>query len=199
MKIKYLNTIIIVCLLILISGCGGKKDDMTSENIVQSIDDGQDDSVVIVGSGEVRDTDSNTADSGDESDVVVIDGTGTDPDFVRDLIEDLVGDTTTVDEADAGDEVSEEREIIIENFRGNPKDLTVEAGTTVKWTNMMYFQHIIIILPEEDGIFSNRWINDLKEIWYEESYEYTFEEPGKYQWGSKSKFDITKGLIIVVE
>ena len=40
--------------------------------------------------------------------------------------------------------VDENQEIIIENFIGDPKDITIEEGTTVKWANMMYFKHIII-------------------------------------------------------
>ncbi|MBW2981894.1 hypothetical protein KY343_03385 [Candidatus Woesearchaeota archaeon] len=211
MKLNYLNITIIICLLILISGCGSSDNDVEEEEsfIVEDIDEVQNNSVVIIGSGEARSQNSDSAEETEEEDsnVAVIEydeETGTNADLVRELMEDLVDQDAITEEEDSTEDeetVDEEREIVIENFRGNPRDIIIEKGTTVKWTNLMYFKHIIIILPERgDGTFENRWINeDLVELWYEESYEFTFEEEGKYQWGSKTKFDVTKGVVTVLD
>lgn len=91
------------------------------------------------------------------------------------------------------------KNVIIENFRGEPEDFSITAGTTVKWTNLMYnYQQIIIILPKnDDGTYSSHWINDLVELNTNESYEYVFNESGNYKWGSKTKFEKIQGIITV--
>jgi plastocyanin len=202
MKIKYLIGIIMICLLVFVNGCS-KGDD--SDNLVDdlneisgsAVEDGVQDS-----EAESQDSDSN------EQDVVVIEyDDKTNAELVAELMQDLVDEDNAEEESsdeEAYDEevvVNEPKEIILEYFRGDPKDVTIDVGTTVRWTNMMHFNHIIIILPKrkDDNTYENRWINeDLEQIWYDESYEYTFNEVGNYKWGSKTKFDITNGKIVVV-
>ncbi len=91
--------------------------------------------------------------------------------------------------------------IVIENFRGSPEDLDIKVGTTVTWVNKMSFNNIIIVLPqkEDSNKYHTTWVNDLKELWLDEEYSYTFEEAGSYKWGSKTKFDKTNGFIEVTE
>ena len=199
MKIKYISIIIMICLLFLVNGC---KNDKDNENIIENIDEIENsDSVKIIGDGE-----SDIVDEAEESsDVVIIEYdevNGTNADVVAELMKDLVDEDGGEDETEEEEDVEvvdENQEIIIENFIGDPKDITIEEGTTVKWANMMYFKHIIIILPSrEDGTYSNNWVNDLKELWHNESYEYIFDEAGKYKWGSKTKFDKTRGIVTVV-
>jgi len=201
MKKKYLSIIIVMCLLILVSGCG--KDDEISGNVVDEVEEAEEPNpVVIIGTGDSQNIDPATAvdqdaNTEDDIDTEAEDNTESNPnaDLVAELMADLIGDTEDTEEVASG-----EKEIVIENFRGNPKDVIVEAGTTVTWINKMYFQHIVIILPDQgDGTYANRWINDLEELWYDESYEYTFEEAGKYKWGSKSKFEVTYGTVTVLE
>jgi plastocyanin len=202
MKLNYLNVIIMICLLILVSGCGKEKDD---ENIVESIngDAAEEEESSPAEAEESEESDSIT----EEDDVLVIEydeETGTNADLVAELMKDLVDEDKFEYDTEEEEEemvVSDDNEIVIENFRGNPMDIVIEKGSTVKWTNLMYFKHIIIILPDQgDGTFGNRWINeDLTELWVNESYEFAFEESGRYQWGSKTKFEVTKGIVTVVD
>lgn len=205
MKIKYLIGIIMICLLVFVNGCS-KGDD--SNNLI--VDDLNEVSGSTV-EDEVQDSEaeSQDSDSNDQDDIVVIEyDAETNAELVAELMKDLVDEDQTEvgTEEDSGEDsteevASEEKEIILENFRGDPKDITIKKGTTVKWTNMMYFNHIIIILPKrDDNTYENRWINDdLEQLWYDESYEYTFDEVGNYKWGSKTKFDITNGKVAVVD
>jgi plastocyanin len=205
MKIKYLIGIIMICLLVFVNGCS-KGDD--SDNLVvddlnevsgSAVDDNRQDS-----EAESQDSDSN-----EQDDVVVIEyDAETNAELVAELMKDLVDEDQTEEDTeedgseDSTEEVAdEEKEIILDNFRGDPKDVTIEKGTTVKWTNMMHFSHVIIILPKrDDNTYENRWINeDLEQLWYDESYEYTFNEVGNFKWGSKTKFDITNGKVVVVD
>ncbi|MBW2996459.1 hypothetical protein KY332_04105 [Candidatus Woesearchaeota archaeon] len=117
---------------------------------------------------------------------------------VKDLIKELSEEAGLDTEEEV---VSTGSTIVIENFRGTPEDLDIKAGTTVTWENKMTFMNIIIILPQKNDSnkYDTRWINDLVELWIDESYSYTFEEAGDYKWGSKTKFDKTYGFITVTE
>lgn len=193
---------IIVALLISVAGC--KKAE--NLNIVDSIDNN---SFLTTEGGRELESEELTYEnnsSGQNPNIVIIDyneENGTNAELVRELMKDLVDqdaikniDTESIeDEEEAMVEITE---IIIENFRGNPKDITIKQGTAVRWVNMMYLQNIIIILPKEDGSYSSKWINDLKELWYNETYEYIFTKPGNYKWGSKTKFDKIYGTVTVV-
>lgn len=204
MKLKCLSMTIMICLLILISGC--RKEEI-SGNIVENISEAQDaDSVVVIGSGEAKARESDSAQEVEQNDNVVIieydEETGTNADLVKELMKDLVDEDAAAEEEVIEEETAGaggKQEIIIDNFRGDPKDLAIEAGTTVIWTNNMHFNHVIIILPAQgDGTYAKTGINDLQQIWFEESYSFTFNETGKYKWGSKTKFDTTNGIITVV-
>jgi plastocyanin len=199
MKIKYLMGIIMICLLVFVNGCS--KGTGGSGFVVDNIDEVSGSDTVDIVEDDVQDSDSN-----EQDDVVVIEyDDETNAELVAELMKDLVDEDKQTEEEQEQDEdtesTGEKKEIIIENFRGDPKDITIEKGTTVKWTNMMYFNHIIIILPKrDDNTYSNSWINkDLEQLWYEESYEYTFDEVGNYKWASKAKFDITNGKVAVVD
>jgi plastocyanin len=121
---------------------------------------------------------------------------------VKDLIKQLTEEAGLETEEEEEEEVvSTGKTIVIENFRGNPEDLTIKAGTTVTWENGMTFMNVIIILPQKNDSnkYETKWINDLVELWVNESYSYTFEEAGNFKWGSKTKFDKTYGFITVTE
>ncbi|MBW2965681.1 hypothetical protein KY342_01100 [Candidatus Woesearchaeota archaeon] len=191
MKLDYLKIIIMVCLLVLVSGCGKETDD---ENVVENID-GDESSDSAEESEESDSTEEN-------SDVVIIEydeETGTNADLVAELMKDLV-DEDNADEEEEEEEVviSEDQEIVIENFRGDPKDIVVEKGMTVKFTSLMpNFKHVIQIRKKKADNTYETPIN-VGVILEGETCEYIFEEEGTYQWLSKTNYPVTSGTVTVV-
>lgn len=187
-KLRYLILAMGVILLLFVSGCGKEK---VSSNIVEELhgEDGSEDVVI-----EEAVAEESAEEVGDEENL-----------STKELIEKLSKEAGLIsdDEEETEEEVSDEtgpeiKEIVIENFKANPKDLSIKVGDTVRWTNLMpNFKHIIIILPDGDGTYSSRYINDVQDILLDESYEYTFNEAGKYKCGSKTKFDKVWGIITV--
>lgn len=111
-------------------------------------------------------------------------------------------DNTTNTENDDSEDLTSEpgvKEISIENFKGVPSDITVNAGDTVRWTNNMdNFKQVVIVCAEEEKRYNcNSPINNKVEILQGESYEFTFEEDGSYKWGSITKFDKIYGIVTV--
>ena len=93
-------------------------------------------------------------------------------------------------------------DIAIENFRGNPDDLTIKVGDTIVWTNLMdNFKQAILILPKKANstAYQTNEINDVVFINKNEKYNYTFNQAGSFKWGSKTKFDKINGIITVIE
>lgn len=74
----------------------------------------------------------------------------------------------TADDASAGENVTV---VDMADFAFEPKEIHVEAGTTVKWVNRDSTYHTV---TADDGSF------DSGEIAAGESWTYTFEEPGTY-------------------
>lgn len=125
-----------------------------------------------------------------------------------DLDDDNEGDGSEGDEE--GEEDDEEtdggeatgpitEDIIIENFKAEPSDVTIGVGDNVKWTNEMpNFKHLIVIYPQrEDGTYSKANINEKETTLTGESYTYTFSENGSYKWFSLTKADKVRGIITV--
>lgn len=196
MKLNYLNAIIMICLLILVSGCQSQED----ENVVEDINEvGDNSSSVVIIENTVTGEDSEIADSeeADDSEVSEDDQTGgTSADLVEELMQDLVSDDTGTEEEE--ETVSEDQEIIIEYFRGDPKDLTIEQGATVKFTNNMpNFKHVMQVRKKkDDGTYEHPITVGV--ILEGESAEYTFDETGTFQWLSATNYPITSGRITVV-
>jgi plastocyanin len=59
----------------------------------------------------------------------------------------------------------------IDNFSFGPAELTVSAGTTVKWTNRDDIPHTVV---STDGVFKSRALDT------DDSFSYKFEKPGTY-------------------
>lgn len=198
MKTYYIIGLILVILLL--AGCQEKVGEVVEDNLSE---DTTETSTEYVNDSESVLEDNITVEDTTEQE----NQTSEENKSVTELYEELseeVGLETDDDESDEDVETqtaSDNPEIIINNFRGDPSDLNVEKGTTVKWINKMHFQNVIIILPQEEDSsgYSNKWINDIKKLWINESYEYTFNQTGKYQWGSKTDFDHIQGIITVTE
>lgn len=63
--------------------------------------------------------------------------------------------------------------VAIDNFSFGPKTLKVAAGTTVKWTNTDDIPHTVV---STDGIFKSHALDT------SESFSYTFEKAGTYEY-----------------
>ncbi len=83
---------------------------------------------------------------------------------------------------DGGDQVS------IENFEFGPADLTVAAGTTVRWTN------------DDDAVHSVRGDGDLEyesdDLSQDDTFEQTFDDPGEQPYIC-GKHSYMKGTVTV--
>lgn len=99
------------------------------------------------------------------------------------------------------EESGETIELEIEYFRTEPdSDWTINKGDTIQWTNKMpnYVHRIALFNEEEDGTFGQRWFNEVEDTLTGETYSYTFNETGKFKWGSLTKFDKIYGYITVI-
>lgn len=101
-------------------------------------------------------------------------------------------DTSSDSSAAAGTQ-----EIIITGFVGVPSDITITVGATVIFTNKQPFKHIIGIRPKTEFNTWGRNINTYGIILIDQSYNFTFNQTGTYQWYSLSKYPTTSGEIIV--
>jgi plastocyanin len=125
----------------------------------------------------------------------------------KELLEQLMEESgiETTDEEDTEETTDEEEEttpseaeITIENFQGTPDEVTISAGGTVTWTSAQpNFMHRIGIRLKEDGGTYGDTINELGEISEGESYSFTFEEAGEYQWYSSTNYPTTVGTVTV--
>lgn len=62
----------------------------------------------------------------------------------------------------------------IENFRYNPQEITINVGETIKWTNLDAAKHTIT--SSNDGPLNSALLSQ------EESYSYTFESKGEFEY-----------------
>jgi len=117
------------------------------------------------------------------------------------VVEENTTETTTNDSQETADSsaAGTVHDVTIENMAGNPEDLDINIGDTIRWTNKMpNFAQIIIILPKnEDGTYAKKEINVLNKTLTLESYSYTFNDEGTFKWGSKTNFDKINGIITV--
>jgi len=189
MKTRYMIGIFAVFLLLALSGCSGKGEVVAPEE--ESDED--------FGGGETEAAEDSEELTDGEKEL-------TNKELLKKLQEEAgldsgEDDSESADETeDTTESVLEVKEVTIQNFKGTPDDFTIEVGTTVRWTNFMNnFKQLIVILPWDDdkGKYDFKEINDMKQILYNESYEYTFEEAGDFRWGSKTKFDKINGEIKV--
>ncbi|MBD3355278.1 hypothetical protein GF361_04805 [Candidatus Woesearchaeota archaeon] len=195
MKIKYIFGLIAIILLLSISGCNDAGE------VVE--DNSTDNSVSGASTTENQNTD--TADQGENS------TNQTDNNIdVKDLYDQLseeaglnTGDDDNNSEENNNTTANTQTEyiIVITNFKGDPEDLEVKTGTTVTIMNEQEnFKHVVGFRKEVDGAYSgNDAIDDWHPLLPGESYEYTFEEAGNFQWLSKSNYPDTTGEIVVTE
>jgi plastocyanin len=97
-------------------------------------------------------------------------------------------DTETDGDADAG---TEAEEVIAVGLKFMPEDLTIAAGTTVRWTNGEAINHTVTSgawgeVNEESGLRGTQtpdgmFDHDLAPMGSEgDTFEFTFDEPGEY-------------------
>jgi len=79
-------------------------------------------------------------------------------------------------------------EIVIENFRFTPAELTIEVGSTVKWTNKDSIRHNAVA---KDGTFATPLLSQ------GESASFTFTKPGEYDYFCEPHKEIMQAKIIV--
>jgi plastocyanin len=84
-------------------------------------------------------------------------------------------------------------QVTISNYSFNPASLTVKAGTTVRWTNTDGVRHTVTFLGHE-GMMTGMGSGLMGHM---ESYEYTFTQPGAYQYRCGSHYDMN-GTIDVI-
>ncbi len=186
MKKIFVLMVLIGVSLFILNGC-------TEENIVESLDGTDEQEINSEVQQSEDEIDTTTADTQNEEKDESL--TTEELKELRDeLMQGVNSDETTNDE----EELSEgDQEIVIENFKGTPKDLTIAEETAVRWiNNMANFKNIIEIRKKkDDGSYESK-IN-IGTILEGESCEYIFNEAGIYQWYSLTKADKIKGIITV--
>lgn len=104
------------------------------------------------------------------------------------------GETATTEEtAKQGD-----YEILIEIFTPDPADLIIGVNSTVTWQNdHPTFIHLIGIRKQKpEGTFEQP-ITQKNRIHGNQTFSFTFTEPGTYEWYSSTKYPTTSGMITV--
>ena len=200
MKINYIIGILIV-MIFLLNGCGNNGE------VIQDVEDNEEDYF------EKFEDQNNTDTAKEENETEETTENKNEEVDVKELInklgqeEGLWEGEEKEKTSDGGEEEGEESAsteenlITIENFRADPDDITIKVGETVRWHNLMTYKNIILILPQKNNSnkYETKWINDLEEMLYDDSFKYTFNEVGNYKWGSKTKFDKIYGFIEVKE
>lgn len=205
MKSKYLILTAIVLICVILSGCSKETAQDTenskdtsdaetevvieksvediSEGVVEDTADGN----VVLDTQEDEDDESTEEEEEESSD---------------ESVEESTEDSSESQENETSSETTETKhEIVIENFAGTPANLDIKVGDTVVWNNQMQTVNPITILAEKDGGgYEQRGINEpLVRTLPMETYEYTFEQAGKFKWGSLTKFNLCYGIITVTE
>ncbi|MBD3248644.1 hypothetical protein GF336_01190 [Candidatus Woesearchaeota archaeon] len=199
---KYISSMILIAALITLSGCGSET---TEEGAI--VDHGPEEGnvdVVVTDETDNESDDSGTDNSQeDDTDTkALLEQMNEDAGLVEDDTED---DENSVNETDTeNNETSEDaepgiHEITMINFQGEPEDLEIEVGNTVKWTSEQpNFRHRINIMRyEEDGTKSDPLLDPGMELLNGQTVEHIFNETGEYMWYSTTNYPDTSGDITV--
>lgn len=202
MKTRLIFGVIVIAFLFMISGCSQENGEVVDEDTLQGTageggpeqaeetdEDATEDIVE-----EVEDTAENLT---EETDV---------KELIKELSEEAGLDTENMTEEEEETEVEEEataenRTVVIDNYKGVPSDFSITAGTTVTFMNEQEnFKHIVGIRKWEGTRYPQTTVDgDYHPVLPGDSWSYTFEEAGKYQWLSKSNYPDTSGEITVIE
>ena len=202
MRLKQIIMIMMVLSLLVFSGCS--KEEAPAEKDIQS-------DVMV----EVEQTDSTEVEQQLEEAVEEPVEEVVEPveEVVEPEVEEEVEEETPEAEETTEEEVVEEEveedtsgeliELEIEYFKTQPEsDWSIKKGDTISWTNLMpNYVHRIAIFPEKEegsGTYEQRWVNEVEDTLTDETYTYTFNETGKFKWGSLTKFDKIYGFITVI-
>ena len=79
-------------------------------------------------------------------------------------------------------------EVKIDNFSFSPAELTVTAGTTVKWTNRDDIPHTIV--SEDKTTFKSKALDT------DESFSFTFAKPGTYSYFCSVHTKMTAKIVV---
>ena len=85
----------------------------------------------------------------------------------------VFGNTTKANGAPADKQAASEAVVTIDNFSFTPATLTVQAGTTVRWTNRDDIPHSVV---SDDKVFKSKALDT------DEQFSYTFSKPGTYSY-----------------
>lgn len=81
-------------------------------------------------------------------------------------------------------------EVVIQNYRFEPAELRVRVGDTVRWTNQeKRTSHSVLFSPEQGG--------ESERFFPQESWQRTFDKPGKYSYSCGPHPEM-KGAVEVV-
>jgi plastocyanin len=85
----------------------------------------------------------------------------------------VFGSGATANGASADKQAASEAVVTIDNFTFTPADITVQAGTTVRWTNRDDIPHSVV---SDDKVFKSKALDT------DEQFSYTFNKPGTYRY-----------------
>ncbi|MFC1741578.1 hypothetical protein ACFL3V_03510 [Nanoarchaeota archaeon] len=201
-KTIIIGIIVVLSLLLVLSGCGGKDSDKkevetdTSETVVVEGKDTKTDDeseepdlpeegVKDEGSDVTDETEDTTDDTEDD----------TEDDTSTDETEDDTEDDTEEEITDADDTQTAQnyRVVSMKDLKAYPEEMTIKVGTTVEWRNVNdNLQHII-------GWRGQKGMGVTPEpILAGESWSYTFNEVGKITWFSTARPTL-QGTITIEE
>ncbi len=204
---KYILITIMIAAFVALSGCGSEP---TEEGTVIEHEPEDGDMEVVV-----TDESDNASQDADPSDDQADDNNETD---AKSLLEQMNKDAGLIDnnsdsddedsgnETDTGDnETSEEdeeagiHEITMINFQGEPEDIEIDVGDTVKWTSEQpNFRHRINILRyEDDGTKSRPLLDPGMDLLNGQTVEHIFNKTGEYLWYSTTNYPGTSGDVTV--
>ena len=177
MKSYYIVGVIALVLLLAISGCQNAGEVVEEE---------------VTGEATKESGGSEVSEEQEEIDV---------KDLIKELSEEAGLETEEdEDEADEEEATSGETTIVMYKFQGTPEDLDIKVGTTVTFVNEEdNFMHIVGVRVWAGSKYSLQPVAGYHELLPGESYSYTFNETGKYQWLSKTKYPDVSGEIEVTE
>jgi len=107
----------------------------------------------------------------------------------------LVSCSNPVENEDSDNMEQASNEVAMENTAFNPQELTVEVGTTVTWTNEDGFAHTVTSGTPDNPTD----LFDSGNVASGDTFEFTFEETGTYEYYCKLHTPDMTGTIVVNE
>jgi len=185
--------LLIICLVLLVGCSQTNEENVKTSDEMDAIDDNTTEET----------TDNETIDE-DSDDTTEVDENRTAEDNQA-LIAQLMEEQGLVDENDSETNETEEDDdgnwtIEIIHMRGEPeKDLDIKVDDSVTFISRQpnYIHRIQLREKLENGAFDSTLLDPAVSLKNNESFTYTFEKAGKFQWYSKTNYPTTSGYITV--